>query len=227
MRPELGQRPVAVSDRQKLGAAAGIVGPVVFTAAWIVSSLRQTGYPASAVQISGLAAPDARDPWIMIVGLLVLGVGTVVLGAALRRALGGARRSGPGPRLVQLCGVATVCAGLLRRDRMAVGPPSLVASESWHNHAHDLASVLIYLGALATPMFLARRFRGDRCWSVLRRPMLLIASGTLVTMVVFFVGVVGSYNGVLQLIAVSLPLIATLLVALRLFAVPRTADPDG
>ena len=57
----------------RAGAAAGIAGPAVFTTAWIVSSLRQTGHSAADLQISGLAAPDARDPWIMIAGFLVLG----------------------------------------------------------------------------------------------------------------------------------------------------------
>ncbi|HEY6296283.1 MAG TPA: hypothetical protein VIX15_11515, partial [Streptosporangiaceae bacterium] len=57
----------------RAGAAAGIAGPAAFTGAWIAGSLRQTGHPAAEIQISGLAAPDARDPWIMIAGFLVLG----------------------------------------------------------------------------------------------------------------------------------------------------------
>ena len=43
----------------RVGAAAGIAGPAVFTGPWIVSSLRQTGYPPADLQISGLAAADA------------------------------------------------------------------------------------------------------------------------------------------------------------------------
>ena len=46
----------------RAGAAAGIAGPAAFTGAWIAGSLRQTGHPAAEIQISGLAAPDARDP---------------------------------------------------------------------------------------------------------------------------------------------------------------------
>ena len=90
-----------------LGGLAGVAGPVAFTAAWAVSSLLQTGHAATQVQISGLAAPDARDPWIMITGFLVLGGCSVVFGTALHRELGGSGRegregregrpSGPGP----------------------------------------------------------------------------------------------------------------------------------
>ncbi len=64
----------------KARAAAGIVGPVVFTGAWLASSLLQTGYTPTDLQISGLAAADARDQWIMITGFLVLGGCTVVFG---------------------------------------------------------------------------------------------------------------------------------------------------
>src|SRR5215831_4617659 len=44
----------------RLGAWCGVVGPVLFTAAWVVSSLRQTGHSVAEVQLSGLAADDAR-----------------------------------------------------------------------------------------------------------------------------------------------------------------------
>ena len=106
---------------------AGIAGPVVFTGAWIVSSLRQTGYPAAEIQLSGLAAPDARDPWIMVAGFVVLGGCTVAFGAALHDALSGRGDvgqsrcrggAGPAPRLIQGAGLLTIAAGLLRRDRM-------------------------------------------------------------------------------------------------------------
>src|SRR6516165_12510988 len=109
---------------------AGIAGPVVFTGAWIVSSLRQTGYPAAEIQLSGLAAPDARDPWIMVAGFAVLGGCTVAFGAALHDALGhaaggrgrwrggvgqGRWRGGAGlaPRLIQGAGLLTIAVGLL------------------------------------------------------------------------------------------------------------------
>src|SRR6516165_10507239 len=104
---------------------AGIAGPVVFTGAWILSSMRQTGYPAAEIQISGLAAPDARDPWIMITGFLVLGGCSVAFGAALHEALGGRVRAGVAPRLIQGAGVLTIAAALLRRDRMLLTPGSV------------------------------------------------------------------------------------------------------
>lgn len=46
----------------RLAAAGGVAGPVLFTAAWMAGSLRQAGHSAAGVQLSGLAAEDARDP---------------------------------------------------------------------------------------------------------------------------------------------------------------------
>jgi hypothetical protein len=90
----------------RLGAAAGIAGPAAFTGAWIASSLRQAGQGPGGLQLSGLAAPDARDPQIMMSGFAVLGGCTLAFGAALREALrtGPAGGAGPGPALVQGAG---------------------------------------------------------------------------------------------------------------------------
>lgn len=100
----------------RLSAAGGVAGPVLFTVAWAVGSLRQAGHSAAEVQLSGLAAEDARDPQIMMAGFVLLGAGTVVLGAGLGRLT--APRSA-GPWLVLVAGAASVAAGL-----EVCGPPN-------------------------------------------------------------------------------------------------------
>ena len=42
-------------------------------------------FSAAEVQLSGLAAEDARDPQIMMAGFVLLGAGTIVFGAGLGR----------------------------------------------------------------------------------------------------------------------------------------------
>jgi hypothetical membrane protein len=223
-----------------LGGLAGIAGPVAFTAAWAVSSLLQTGHAATEVQISGLAAPDARDPWIMITGFVVLGGCSAAFGTALHRELGGsgagiaartaggvatARTAGPGPRLIQAAGLLTVAAGLLRRDRMLLTAP---AHESWHNHAHDVVSAAIYVALVAAPLLLARRFRGDPRWSGLRWPLAGAGLVTAAVLVVFLTGAFGSSAGLLQRVGVSVPLAGVCAVAARLLAAgrePQTPTP--
>jgi hypothetical membrane protein len=207
-----GPRPAA---GLRLGAIAGLAGPAAFTAAWAAASLLQAGHGVAEVQISGLAAPDARDPWIMITGFVVLGGCSVAFGSALHAELGGARRAGPGPRLIQAAGVATVAAGLLRRDRMLLASP---AGESWHNHAHDLVSALIYLALVAAPLLLARRFRGDPRWKALCVPLAAASLAAVAVLAVFFAQPLPAAGGVLQRIGVTVPLAAMGAVAARLLA---------
>lgn len=204
----------------ELGGLAGIAGPVAFTTAWAVASLLQTGHSATEVQLSGLAAPDAQSPWIMITGFVVLGGCSAAFGTALHRELGGRGRAGPGPRLIQAAGLLTVAAGLLRRDQMLLTAP---AHESWHNHAHDAVSALIYVALVAAPLLLARRFRGDRRWRALCWPLVGTGLATAAVLVVFWADSFPSWAGLLQRIGVTLPLAAMAAMAVRLLAIGRAS----
>src|SRR4029078_6851584 len=92
---ELSENGVVVNGWQRaafrLGAAAGIAGQAAFTGAWIASSLRQTRQGPGGLQLSGLAAPDARDPWIMLAGFLVTGGCSVSFRAGPRPGAPGTR----------------------------------------------------------------------------------------------------------------------------------------
>lgn len=218
-------------DKFRAGAAAGIAGPAVFTGAWIASSLRQTSCSAADLQISGLAAPDARDPWIMLTGFLVLGGCTVAFGAALREALGGSRRgkgngdrAGPGPALIQGAGVLTIAAGLLRRDHMLLTAPGQPGA-SWHNHAHDVVSAVLYVDLVLAQLALASRFGRDPAWRPWRPWLLAGAAATGVILVAYAADVTGPAAGVLQRVAVSLPQAVIAAVAARLVAPPGRVWP--
>jgi Protein of unknown function (DUF998) len=198
-------------------ASCGIAGPVVFTAAWAASSLLQPGHSAGAVQLSGLAAMDARDPQLMMAGFIGLGACSVAFGAALRRVRAAGRA---GPRLVMVAGAATVAAGVFRRDHLLLTGPGF-AGESWHNQVHDLVSGVAYGAMVVAPLVLARAFRGDPDWAGLRRPLQVLALVSAGALAVFASGVVQPWNAVLQRVAVTLPLAAEVLIAARLLAVTR------
>src|ERR1700758_3607030 len=151
----------------RLAALGGVVGPALFTVAWVAGSLRQAGHPAAEVQLSGLAADDARDPQIMVAGFVVLGVCSIAFGIALRRAL--APRAA-GAWLVIAAGAAAVGAGLFRRDHLLLAGPGFTG-ESWHNQVHDVVSGVAYGAMLAAPLVLARRWRDDQDWAPLSRPV--------------------------------------------------------
>ena len=213
----------------RIGAAAGVAGPVVFTLAWVAGSLRQPGLSFTAPQISGLAAGNATDPWLMISGFVVLGCCAVGFGAALAAGLGGYRAAGPGPAAIQAAGVLAIAAGLLRRDHvlLTAGP------ESWHNHAHDVVSAASYVLLVAGPVLLAWRLRRDPRWRRLAGPLAAAAVGAAGLLVAFYAGPHDSWDGTLQRIAVTLPLAAVAAVAVRLAQLssatsqPPPAHADG
>jgi hypothetical membrane protein len=201
----------------RAGSVAGMAGPAAFTLAWIVASLRQPGLSFTMVQISGLAALDARDSWIMITGFLLLGLGAVPFGAAVRTALGRRGLSGAAAALIQAAGVLTIAAGLLRRDHVLL----TTGAQSWHNRAHDVVSAVIYVLVVAAPLLLALRFRRDARWRGLAVPLAVAAVASAALLVAFYAAPQQSVDGLLQRIAVTLPLAALALVAGRLLLLSR------
>lgn len=208
----------AGNRRPRAGRAAlaccGLAGPLLFTAAWVASSLRQTGHPAAQVQLSGLAAMDARDPQIMIAGFIGLGVCSVAFGAALRQvpAAGSA-----GPWLIRTAGAAAIAAGLFRRDHTLLTGPGW-AGESWHNQVHDLVSGVAYAAMIATPLVLAWRLRRDPGWRRLSPILATLALASTAALAVFASQAAGPATAAVQRAAVSLPLAAEMLLAARLLA---------
>ena len=207
----------------RLAAAGGVAGPVLFTVAWVVGSLRQAGHSAAEVQLSGLAAEDARDPQIMMAGFVLLGAGTVVFGAGLGRVTAPGR---VGPWLVLAAGAASVAAGLFRRDHLLPAGPGF-AGESWHNQVHDVVSGVGYGAMLAAPLVLARRWRDDPVWAPVSRPVQVLALVSAAVLAVFASGIAGPCNGLLQRIAVTLALAAEILIARRMLTLPVTGSAAG
>lgn len=208
---------------------AGIAGPAAFTVAWAASSLRQEGYSIAQEHISGLAAPDARDPHMMTGGFLLLGACTTVFARALEDALGGRGSAGPAPWLVRVAGVGALAAGVLRRDRMLLRPPDeVVHPQSWRNDGHDVASAVVYTAVVAAPLALARRFRHDPQWWFLSAPALATSGIAGLLLVVYASGVIEPWNGVVQRVAVTIPSAAMAGLAVRLLRHPGPgAYPDG
>jgi hypothetical protein len=206
------------SARFRLRAACGLAGPVAFTAAWVAGTLRQAGYSVAEEHLSGLAAPDARNPEIMIAGFLTLGVCTFTFASALEEALGGRDRAGLAPVLMRAAGIGTVAAGLLRRDRMLLHPPGGVTGQSWHNHAHDLASGVLYASLLVAPLLLARRFRGDPEWEALRAPAVATTIGSAMLLGLFWSHTMVQWGGVIQRVIATFPLGMMAALAVRLLS---------
>jgi hypothetical membrane protein len=190
-----------------LATAGGIAGPAAFTAAWIVSGQRQDGYSVRNEHISGLAAPDARDPEVLMTGFIMMGVATVGFAAALRERLGG-RDAGLGPYLLGVTGLGAIAAGLLRRDHMLLHPldEPLDWEQSWRNYGHDVSAGVIYTTSVAAPVLLARHLARDEQLAPLVPLGLGVSAASLALMGVFATQVDRRGNGVVQRVMVSLPM---------------------
>ena len=101
------------------------------------------------------------------------------------------------------------------------------AGESWHNQVHDVVSGVGYGAMLAAPLMLARRWRTDPDWAPLSRPVQVLALASAAALVVFASQVAAPYNGVVQRIAVTLPLTAEILIARRMLTLPLSGSAAG
>ncbi len=221
-------RPAARGRWRRVAAGAGVVGPAVFTTAWLFNGRRQHDYPIADEHISGLAALDADHPVTMMAGFVALGAATVVFSRELRRALGG-RRAGWGPALLGLSGVAAVAAGLLRRDAFLLNPPGRVDgyAQSWHNDGHDISAGVIYVSTVLAPLLLARRFRGDAEWRGLVPAAIASSVVSTVLMGVFATDVDRHGNGIVQRVMVTLPQAFMAALALRVLRATDPARPSS
>lgn len=202
-------------------ALAGALGPAAFTAVWLVGTWRQhgrDGYTVQAEQISGLAASDARHPALMTSGFLVYGASTILYASALEDALGGRGHAGWGPRLVRLAGLGVLGAGVLRRDQMLLVDLDGGEHQSRQNDVHDAASAVAFTAGFFAPIAILRRLRTDgvvRPWAVAA----VVATGvSAAVLIVFQSKAVVRWNGVLQRVAVTLPMVPSAAIALRLAA---------
>ncbi|MGH2630124.1 MAG: DUF998 domain-containing protein [Actinomycetota bacterium] len=214
----------------RLLTAFGVVGPAVFTAAWVVASRRQPGYSVANEHISGLAAPDARAPMVMTAGFWALGLSTIGFAAALDRRLsrdGG--DAGTGPALLGVSGLAICAAGTLRRDRMSnfAVPGDPPARQSWINDGHDAASLLGHVCASAGLLSVATRLRRDPRLRDLAAPGAGAALASSGAMSYFARDVVRPGNGIVQRVGISVPLLFTTRLAWRLLREPDAAEGEG
>ncbi len=202
---------------RRLGALAGILGPVAFTAAWLGAARRQGSYEVRDEHISGLAAKDAEDAWLMTAGFGVLGVSTIAFAWALERRL--EPRPGTGPALLGVAGIATLAAGAFRRDRRSNLPlPGEEAplGQSVENDLHDAASVAIALAGAAGLLTLAPRLAADPALHDLGRGAAIAAIASGAGSAWFLRDVVRPWNGVVQRASVTVPLAFLARLALRI-----------
>jgi Protein of unknown function (DUF998) len=209
-----------MSSKGRLGALCGVLGPAAFTAAWLVAQRRQDEYEVRHEHISGLAAKDANDPHVMTTGFVALGGCTIAFASALDRRLG--PRARLGPALIGVAGLATILAGVFRRDRRSNFPaPGEPEGQSWENDVHDTAAVIGGVAGTLGLVALASRLARDPAFRDLASPALGAAGASAGLSAWFLRDVVRPGNGLLQRANMTIPLAFMARVALRMLRQPR------
>lgn len=212
-RPNAG--PIAVA------AWAGIIGPVLFTAGFILQeALREGEYSRVAHTVSALET--GPNGWIQQINFVVFGVLTLMFSVGLHAGIRRTRGGIAGPALLFVTGIGLLLAAVfpLRGDSAAV---------AYDPGGHVVGGVTFFAGSVLGLMVLSRRLSRDPRWRS-------VAGYTLVAGAIGFVGFVAlgtlaipdhaplhPWAGLVQrvLLAVVLPCRIILSVRLRKAGMPN------
>jgi hypothetical membrane protein len=152
-------------------AWAGIVGPVLFTAVFVVLELvRGSEYDRVAETVSALEAGPYG--WVQQVNFVVLGLLTIGFAVGLHRAVAPSRRGVAGPLLLGLSGVANILGAVFPVREGAAGA-------TYAPTGHVVAGSMFFATSALALLVLSRRLGKDSRWSGLSR-YAAVAGGTAV-----------------------------------------------
>ena len=196
----------------------------MFTVAWLIAWWVQDDYSPRREDVSALAALDAQHPWIMIGGIIALGLGLAALGVGLGGAIEDGRSATVGSALLILAGISFAAAGLFRNDCSSALQECKervnAGDVSWHHMVHDVVGIGVFLVLVVAPLIFARAFRADGRWSDLRRYSLATGWLTFALVLVFGAEVFKGWNGLVQRVLLALPLAWMIVLGTRLARIP-------
>jgi hypothetical membrane protein len=140
--------------------AAGILGPVLFIATFLVEGATRTGYDPVRHFVSLLSLGDGG--WVQVANFVACGGLIAAFGFGLRRTWLTGPASTWAPRLMILVGAALAWCGMFSTDP-ALGYPAgtaagLPTSASWQAGLHDLGASVVFVGLPAAIVIAARRW---------------------------------------------------------------------
>lgn len=194
----------------RLLAFGGVLAPLVFLGAVIVTAAGRPEYHHATQAISELGERGARNAALMNYGgFLLYGLLIVGLAVGLHRGI----RRGPGdwlgPLLLLVYGVAYVGVAFAPCNPGCTG-----ATPTINEQAHVLLSRIIILTSVATPLVLFPRLAKDPAWAALS-PLLVVLP--MIGYLLFLLPIPGLQSGWQQRVFFGCTLAWILAVALRLF----------
>ena len=200
-------------------AAAGVIGPILFTVAFVVQGL----FRLARVQPRGGAGQCARGRAGRLgtpVNFVIFGVLTIAFAVGLHLGVRPARAGWVGPAILVLCGVALLWAAVFPLRENAAGvtlPPG----------PHLVGGLTYFLSNALWPVVLSRRLAGDPRWRGLATYSL--ASGITIFLLFVANGVLvipddaplHPYAGLAQRAVLAVLFPCMIVLALRLLRVAR------
>lgn len=144
------------AQRMSLLAWAGIVGPVLFTAAFLTQeAFRRGEYDPLAEPVSALAA--GPNGWVQNVNFVVFGLLTFAFAVGLHRGMRPTRAGIAGPALLLLSGIGLLLAAAFPLAEDAAGM-------TYDPGGHIISGLTFFLSSAVSLVVLSRRLTRDARW---------------------------------------------------------------
>lgn len=138
---------------------AGVVGPLLFIAVFLLEGFTRPGYSQWRNFVSQLSTGDGG--WLQVVNFLVCGTLVLLFAIGLRQALKGTRGAVGAPVLIGLFALTLVVAGIFSTDPALGYPPGVPQVQSIHGAIHGVAGLLAFNLLSAACFVMAWHFRGE------------------------------------------------------------------
>ena len=147
-------------------AWAGIIGPVLFTASFLLQMrFRADEFNPIAEPVSALEA--GPNGWIQQLNFVVFGLLTIAFAVGLQRGLSPIRAGVAGPALIALSGIGLLFAAALPLREDAAGV-------TYDPGGHVVGGVMFFASAAVGLIVLSRRIANDARWSGLSTYTLVV-----------------------------------------------------
>jgi hypothetical membrane protein len=203
---------------------AGIVGPILFTAAFIAQGLFRPGYSHVAEPVSALAA--GPNGWIQNANFFVFGPLMIAYAIGLHLGVRSTRRGVVGPALLVLSGLGLILSGLFPWVRDATGELSVPPG-------HLVGALMAFLFGGLGLIVISRRMARDPRW----RSVATYALASGIAIIVLFLATgrlavpddapLHQWAGLMQRATVAVWFPCTIVLAFRLRRIENIVQDEG